>query len=438
MRWHPATMMFVIWAIGFLLLFGLPYHIVNREVSMFGYLMLLGGLCSFGLGALARSTGTPHSPGLVRRMPDFRTADLALAGVAVLAMIAFIIDLRLTGSADLTRGWEIRNERASAIISGEASGSSIAFQIGFLLTPVAYAIIAREIIFRPKLNPWRLALLGFGPLIVSSLSQGGRGPLLFGMTFAAFALMTKHDVFGRRRKRRRLSPRTLLLLLVAAVFSLAALNYFTAVFVLRAEGSGGAAGMLELSGDTWGVTFDGPVAEAMKNTIGIGTTYLIFVVVWYLVQGIVIANVLFTSYDGPAHYGIYGIELITATMRRVDPGLVSERLGAIDVYNVFGFLPSAYGSMFVDIGYFFFPASAIWGYVCGLVYFKSRRSADARWLLAVPLIMQGIAFSLLNTPLGLTNGLFTHLWLLALCLLAKPRVDRQRLLTAADASPVAP
>lgn len=419
MRIHPATLMLVTWGMAFLLLNLLPFHIVNRELSVFGYAMIALALLSFCGGALLRSPTVPVSAMARSVAPDFSRTDVLFPIIAVLAIASAIWELRSSGGTDLDALWQIRNARSGAIISGEASGSSLSFQILFMLAPIAYAIIAREIIFRPVINLPRLGIFGFGPLIGSALALGGRGPLLFGITFALFAYFARPTA-ARSRLQRKVTPRTLLVASVSVIFVLIALNYFATVFFVRA-GEGGAQGMLDLTGDTWGVAFDGPAAEAMKSILGVGTTYLIFVFVWYLVQGIVISNVLFTSYADSPQFGIYGVELITAAVRRVDGNYVAQKFMALDALNVVGFLPSAFGSLFVDVLYFAFPIVAVWGYLTAMVYNKSRRDPDARWALAVPFVIQGIAFSLLNTPIGLTNGLVSHSWLILMFMMAKSR-----------------
>ena len=36
-----------------------------------------------------------------------------------------------------------------------------------------------------------------------------------------------------------------------------------------------------------------------------------------------------------------------------------------------------------------------------------------RWIIAVPFIVIGILLSIIGTPVGFSNGLVTHLWLIA-------------------------
>jgi hypothetical protein len=231
-------------------------------------------------------------------------------------------------------------------------------------------------------------------------------------------------LFKRPHAARELDPRTLFFGFGILVAALMALNYFVEVFIIRA-GAAGAEGMFDAIADTWGVTFDGPMADAMKSTLGVGNTYLIFAFAWYLVQGIVISNVLFSSYGGAPQLGAYGIELVNAAVRRIDGSLISHvSFDLLDI-NVLGFLPSAFGTLYVDYWFFGLAVCAIWGNLAALVYKKVRTSSDGRWALVAPFIVQGVAFSVINTPFGLTNGFVTHSWILVVFLLARPGTARQ-------------
>ncbi|WP_415643082.1 hypothetical protein [Sphingomonas antarctica] len=402
----------------------LPFHIVNREITVYGFVMLGLFIAAFCTGAWFKTPVIQQRHAAFFQMPDFKRADNLLMLVSIFSMIVLFIEFRSGSAGDLTAAYEIRSQRSTSLLNGDASGSSLAFQLGFLTSPVGYTVLVREIIYREKIKPLRMIILGFGPLILSSLALGGRGPLLLAFTLASFALLTKRTAFAEKVAKVKLRTRSrssnFFLITISVIGVIVALNYFVTVFFLRA-GEGGAAGMFDAIGDAWGVTFDGPVAEAMKATLGLGITYLIFVFSWYIVQGIVIANVLFTSYTGPAQLGIYGIELAGAVARRIDSNFVAVRNYSLFDLNVFGFVPSAFGTLYVDYWYFGILVAAGWGYLTSVVYLRSRTSSDARWLIAAPFMMQGVLYSGVNTPLGQTNGLVTFSWMIVTFMMAKPR-----------------
>ncbi|RYD24835.1 MAG: hypothetical protein EOP89_10515 [Lysobacteraceae bacterium] len=274
--------------------------------------------------------------------------------------------------------------------------------------------------FRPVVRIIPLAIFGFGPLVASSLALGGRAPLLWGFTMVALSLLTKRwTIAPLATTKRQRSPRSILLGGLGTVAVLVALNYFVQVFVVRAEGVGGIETMFDSVATMWGVTFEGPSADWMKATLGVGNTYLVFVFVWYITQGIVISNALFTWYQGPPMYGVYGIELVGALIRRLDGAYVGERNLELNDLNVFGFLPSAFGTLWVDYLYFGLLVSALWGYIAAIVYARVRTLSDSRWLLAAPFVMQGILTSVINTPLGATNGLVSLSWMVLAFVLAR-------------------
>lgn len=421
MKWHPASMMLVVWASCFALFFILPFQLVGRELSLFGLAMLGASILAFCIGAWIRSPRIAQQRPATHIMPDFRRADPVLFAATVLGMLVLFIEWRSSGGG-LSDSWGVRSDRTTAMLTGSDSGSSLAFQIGFLFAPAGYVVIAREILFNAKVRLVRMVVLGFGPLLLSSLALGGRGPLLWGFTIAALSFLSKRWVLMPQDASagRQYSPRSMFLGLASVVAALVALNYFVQVFVIRAEASGGIETVFDAVVDNWGVTFSGTRADLLKRIIGVGNTYLVFVFSWYIVQGIVISNTIFTYYQGPSQLGVYGIELLSAVVRRFGgDGVMQTNLELLDL-NVFGFLPSAFGTLFVDYWYFGAAVAALWGYVSSMVYVRVRTSPDARWALAAPFVVQGILTSVINTPLGATNGLITLSWMIGTFVLARP------------------
>ena len=183
--------------------------------------------------------------------------------------------------------------------------------------------------------------------------------------------------------------------------------------LFRSEGSGGVEEMFGRVGLNWGVSFDGHFSGLFYSTFGVEGTYMIFVFAWYAIQGIVMSNSIFTSYDGPMLLGTYGVDLVSALMRRINGGFVADGFDRLLQMNVYGFVPSAFGSLYVDFHFFGLLPCLAWGWLTGLVYRKVKAGVDPRYLLLVPFVSIGIVWSLNNTPIGLSNGLVMHCWLLA-------------------------
>ena len=197
------------------------------------------------------------------------------------------------------------------------------------------------------------------------------------------------------------------------------LLYFVQVFFARADVAGGVEGMFGVASTSWGVNFNGRFSNVFFALLGPDGTYLVFVFVWYLVQGLVMSNAIFTEYNGSMMLGSYGVDLIAAAMRRINGQFIADGYAVLLRMNTYGFLPSAFGSLYVDFRFFGLIPCFLWGWLSGKVYANVKRGVDDRWLLLVPFVTVGIFFSLINTPIGFSNGFVTHIWMVVAFLAAK-------------------
>lgn len=410
----------------------LPFQMENRTLSLYGFLILgLFILCFCG-GALIASRPLKQSAPRPNIQVDFSSSDIVLKMAALGAILAFGYDVISQGGLDLAAAYAIRSDRANDLLIGAISNSSLAFQFGFLLYPASYIYIVKEIAFRKDPRIWSVAIYGLVPVLFATLSMGGRAPLFYGILLIGFGFVMRRLTFGGDRGRLpQASSRQSNIAIKALLFValLLAARYFVDVFIVRADSAGGIARMFDIARDIWGVKFDGYLSGFLFSILGEEYTYLVFIFSWYLVQGLVMSNVLFTEYAGPAHFGIYGIDLAAALARRINGDFVAERFGALLQLNTYGFLPSAFGSLYVDLFFFGLVVCVIWGWLAGLVYRRVKQADDPRWILFVPFVNLGIFFSLINTPLGFSNGFMIYLWLLVVFFMAK---------TVVHVSPVKP
>jgi hypothetical protein len=144
------------------------------------------------------------------------------------------------------------------------------------------------------------------------------------------------------------------------------------------------------------------------------------------------SNFLFSGYDGPMQLGVYGIDIVSAIMRRLDPDRVAGGFDTLLTLGTYGFLPSAWGSLFVDLHLGGVMACISWGIFSAWVWRKTSIERHARWLTVAPFVTIGIIFSLVNTPFGFSNGFVTHLWLLVALALTRPRDARKTSLQPLD------
>lgn len=444
MKFHPAALMLLTWISAYIIFVVLPFSLVGRVMTLYGYLIQAVFLAVFCAGAMAASRPLPQR----RRDPaltiNFRQADQVLMIVCALGVAVLSLDMIQGGNLfDLAAAYAQRSDRATDLLQGAESDSSIFFQIGFLLYPAGYVFLVREIAFKPRPTPLRIAL-GMAPVVMAALAMGGRGPLFFLVVFAIYAYNLRKQVFPRapvRRAasghpaltagargpaRRRISPFRFgpgFKIAMAAIAGLA-MVYFVQVFITRADAIGGVEMMFGAVGQRWGVSFNGHFSNLFYSTLGVDGTYMVFVFAWYWVQGIVMSNQIFTDYDGPMLFGTYGVDLISAAMRRINGEYVADGFATLLQMNVYGFVPSAFGSLYVDFKFFGLLPCFAWGWLAGVVYRKVKTGLDPRWLLLVPFVSVGVVMSLNNTPIGLSNGLMLHIWLLTAFFLSRSTVRR--------------
>jgi oligosaccharide repeat unit polymerase len=424
-KYHPASLMLRVWAFCILTYLILPFRLENRSLTVYGFLILALFIFCFCFGTLIASGPKKQAPPPTDARINFSRSDTLLKVAAMATILAFGYDLLSQEVSGLAGAYDLRSDSANDLLIGAASDASLAFQIGFLLYPASYVYIVREIAFKEKPAVQLVTVFGLIPVLFASLAMGGRAPLFYAILLVGYGFVMRRTTFGGkhghlpRASSKRSNAAIKLLLFVSFLL---ATRYFVDVFIVRAENAGGVAAMFDVARDNWGVKFDGYLADFLFFTLGDEYTYLIFIFSWYLVQGLVMSNVLFTDYAGPAHLGVYGIDLAAALARRIDGDFVAERFGALLQLNTYGFLPSAFGSLYVDLFFFGLAVCMIWGWLAGLVYRRVKQADDPRWVLLVPFINLGIIFSLVNTPIGFSNGFVIYLWLLFVFFTAKKTI----------------
>lgn len=439
MKFHPALLMLLVWAICIGLFYALPFQLENRSLSVYGFLILSLFIATFCGAALLAGPIRPQAPRVSKVTLDFKNTDRLLIIVSIISLIAFVLDVRDRDLLDFSAAFEDRDARAQALMAGTASESSIWFQIGFFCYPAAFTYLVREIAFRARPKAFDIFAFGILPTLMGSLVTGGRSPLLYAIILAVYAYNLRKQLFARaapvaqRRPRRPQTtepPRRKAAVLklgpwskgALGIISALAMVYFVQVFVARADFVGGIESVFGIAKLYWGVSFVGPLADLMFDVLGFDTTYLIFVFGWYSVQGFVMSNVIFTEYDGPMLMGAYGIDLGSALFRRLNPGFLADGFAGLASINTYGFIPSAFGSLYVDLKFLGLLPAALWGWISGRVYRRVREGSDPRWLMLVPFVVIGIVFSVVNTPLGFSNGFMIHFWLLVGFLLIKVKL----------------
>lgn len=447
MRYHPVVLMLVVWGLCIAAFTILPFQLENRVMSLYGFFILSLFIAVFCAGALSAALPQPQKPRRRDVTVDFRLADRALMAAGVIAIVASLIDTSGRNVLDLADAYQIRSERAGNLMAGDERGGSLWFQLAFLTYPASYIYLVREIGFRARPVLWKVVVFGLLPVTMASLAMGGRAPLFYALLMLIYGFALRSHTFPKNRpgvrgsgpqaaarpRRRRLLPFRLTapVKIAIAILGGVMMIYFVQVFLTRADVAGGVDVMFGVAHQSWGVNFNGPGSNMIFSLLGPDGAYLLFVFVWYAVQGLVMSNTIFTSYDGPMLLGVGGIDLVSALMRRVNGQFVADGYAHLGDLNVYGFLPSAFGSLYVDFKFFGLILCGAWGWLAGLVYGKVKQGVDPLWLLAVPCVTLGIVFSTINTPIGFSNGLVTHSWLVVVMILARTIVVRPGPATAA-------
>lgn len=432
MRFHPAVLMLLVWAGCIAAFYILPFQLEGRTMSLYGFMVLALFIGAFCFGAMVAARPQPQRPRPPDVTVDFRLTDRCLMAAAGIAVLACLLDVQGRNLFDLAGAYEIRSDRAGALMAGAASESTVWFQLAFLTYPAGYIYLVREVAFRPRPVLWRISVFGLAPVVLTSLSMGGRAPLFYALLMLVYGFALRNQLFpprdriaasqGRPANKPRRRPFKLGVpgKVAIGVFGAAAFVYFIQVFFARADVVGGVEGMFGVAQTSWGVNFNGPFSGLIFSAFGADGAYLIFVFAWYLVQGLVMSNTIFTEYDGSMLMGGYGIDLMSALMRRLNGEFLADGYAVLLHLNTYGFLPSAFGSLYVDLKFFGLIPCVIWGWLAGKVYANVKAGRDPRWLLTVPVVTVGIFFSLINTPIGFSNGFVTHLWLILAFLTARP------------------
>lgn len=434
MKLHPAVLMVIVWLVCVATFYILPFQLEGRVMTLYGFLILALFIGVFCFGALAAARPQPQRPRPANVTIDFRLTDRVLMTAGVIALLASLMDVQGRNLLDLTDAYQARSDRAGALLAGSQSESTVWFQIAFLTYPAGYVYIVREVAFRARPLVWRLVAFGLAPVVLASLAMGGRAPLFYALLMLIFGFGLRKYLFkldARRAKApaarpgsapaRRRKPFKLGAAGKAgiAILGAVALIYFVQVFSARADVGGGVDAMFGVAHTSWGVNFNGRFSNIIFAVFGPDGAYLIFVFAWYMLQGLIMSNVIFSQYDGSMMFGAYGIDLVSALMRRLNGEFLAQGYSVLLDLNTYGFLPSAFGSLYVDLGFFGLIPCLIWGWLAGKVYGNIKLGADPRWLLAGPFVLLGVVFSMINTPIGFSNGLVTHIWVVVAFLTAR-------------------
>ena len=418
---HPGILMLKVWSIALCVLLILPFTLSSREIYWEGVGVLFCFLVAFCLGSILKSYPTKRLVDQSFINLSFSKVDLLLMTLGLISIGVFTIEIIQSGSLLLSVAYESRSNQAQALLHGALSNSSVWFKIGFLTYPASFIYIVRELVFKSKLKVSRIILFGVLPGVLAAVAMGGRSPLftVLAYLFIAYAVRRRLNFSYVQIGLRKKSDLGLFPKLLLTTGVIAAVIYAINIFVERASGQGGLDVMFDVAEGLWGVTFSGPGFEMAADIFGLAPLFIIFVVAWYFVQGLIISSAVLANYNGPILLGVYGVDLASALARRFDAEDTAKNFNYLLDMDTYGFFPSAFGSLFVDFSYSGILVAFLWGAFAGMVYGRFRQGVDPRWRLIMPFVIFGIFISLINTPFGFSNGFVMYAWLFVVFVLIK-------------------
>ncbi len=402
-----------VWALCIVAYSLLPFQLLLRNISWQGVIILIGFIGAYVIGTLIVPTEDKvDATSDVQRL-DSTSTETWLKAASLAASLLLLMDATGKSLFDLAASYDLRSQTADALLHGEGSISSTWFKLAFLLYPAGYVYLAVHIMYAEQVKIWKLAIFGLLPIALATLAMGGRMPILYALIVIWLSLRERKKIGYPEQInpyiemiKEWIKP-ALWILAIGLLF-----YYFAVVFIVRAAVVGGAMEMFAIAEDVWGVGFFGYGSQFLFSVLGEDLTYLFFIFSWYFLQGFVMSNYIFSAYEGPAQMGAYGLDLMSAVIRRLDPQGLAEGFNALLELGTYGFFPSAWGTLYVDFGFFGLIFCVTWGLFNGLCYQRIVNQRRMRWLMFGPFVSLGIFFSVINTPLGFSNGFITYFWLM--------------------------
>jgi hypothetical protein len=421
----PFIFCTVLWAILFAGFYGGPF-VFHPMPSADTLIFLLACVALFVVSSVVgyvyegqRLTRVAGSPIRYVRFDVDRvvliTSVFALGGTACI-----VVDrLALQGFLGLAGLTEIRYERAEDVLAATAISRGILTYFGYLLYPALYLVVAIGICYYEGLRSRGKLLLTanmIGPCLLAVLF-GGRSPIL-----VLFLIIVASCVV-RRLLGLRAFPAGASLKVAGVVGILGFILYTNLIWFQRLELSASTVNvLLEHAEKVWGIE---PSQQFESWLAGMGKQDLMVPLLgawFYLFQGPSILERLITVREYPVLFGGHHIDIVAAGFRLFPATrtMLADGYASLLQANVYGFFPTAWGSLLIDFSFGAFPLIALWGAVCGTSYMRLRRDGRPGDAIYYVFLVYSIMISPISAPFGLANSfvIFLHffgfkLWLMS-------------------------
>jgi hypothetical protein len=335
------------------------------------------------------------------------TSVLALVGTTCI-----VID-RLTsqGLSDLAGLTELRYERAEDLLAASEISKGVLTYCGYLLYPALYLVVAIAICYYEGLRARGKLLLTLnmiGPFVLAVLF-GGRSPI-----FVLFLIIAASCVVRRLLGLRAL-PAGAFLKVAGIGGVLGFILYTNVIWFARLELSVSTVNVLLAHAERiWGIE---PSHRFESWLAGMGKQDLMVPLLgawFYFFQGPSIFERLTSAGGYPVLFGGYHIDIVAAGFRLFPETrtMLADGYASLLKSNVYGFFPTAWGSLLIDFSFGAFPLIALWGAVCGTTYARLRRYGRPGDAIYYVFLFYSIMIGPISAPFGLANSFVTFLYFL--------------------------
>ena len=421
---HPAVLMSLYWSALYIVYLVVPIHQLPK-ISGLGFAFVVANVVTFFIGAtfcarlaLTSSGYSAQDPATYTSYRAGPTREHLLIRLALLigivgGLLSAYGKLSLVGEYSLAAITGLRADRAQELLHAGGLRSGIASIIAFFLYPAGFVGLVAIILRYESVSLGTRILAGSYLFVIFLLAiiAGGRSPILVLFLFLAIASYLRMKLYGRWLPSS--APLKIGLLVLFAAF----IAYSSLIWTVRINVSG--------------LTIDAFLTHAEAVWGVRPSEFLIFLSDWlhrpdllqsvmssffYFTQNLsVTERILESRHDIVPLLGGYQIDLVAAVLRTFPEGaefLARGNQVLLDA-NIYGFFAGAWGSLFIDMGYWCFIGTLIWGYLAGRAYRRLKRGAGLAAETTYVFWIYSILISFVSTPFGFSNSLMTFLWFVA-------------------------
>jgi hypothetical protein len=378
--------------------------------ALFAFIALFVFSSLFGYGsAMAEAIAARPSAPVYRRFDVDAIMDV-LSLLAVFGTACIVVDrIRTEGLSGLAGFTELRYERAADLLAAAELSRGLLTYLGYLFYPALYLAVALGITYYEALGIRAKLLLALNMVcpFVLAVFFGGRSPILVVFLIVASSLV------ARRQLGLRGIPSGAGLKSLAIVGILAFFVYTNIIWFQRLGLSPSAIDiLLGHAATVWGIA-PGTALESRLAELGMTDALLPLLGLWfYMFQGPMIFERLIDSNSLPILFGGYHIDVVAAVFRMFGPtrAMLSDGYGRLLDADVYGYFPTAWGSLLIDFSLLSVPFVALWGWLSGRVFARLRRYGGPGDAVLYVFLFYSILISPISAPLGLANSFLIFLY----------------------------